>query len=149
LASVDRQGTLWVEGGIDVGVKDRLVANAARAALNLVATVAFANPRAQHPRRGRVRPGRRHARGIAWQTRHGSRATIAPQLLIAAGLLAAYRSTADVSAAGLALTGALVVLVIANQPIFADTVDRRPPTPRTCRASGPSVDSSCRRPPSM
>jgi len=42
LASVDRQGTLWVEGGIDVGVKDRLVANAARAALNLVATVAFA-----------------------------------------------------------------------------------------------------------
>jgi CDP-Glycerol:Poly(glycerophosphate) glycerophosphotransferase len=107
-----------------VGVKDRLLANAARAALNLVAAVAFVLlALTAHDVIGYVLAAVTLV-GIAWQTRHGSRATIAPQLLVAAGLLAAYRSTVDVSAAGLALTGALVVLVIANQPIFADTLDR-------------------------
>ena len=122
------------KGGIDVGVKDRLVANAARAALNLIAAVAFVIlALTAHHVTGYVLAGVTLA-GIAWQTRHGSRATIAPQLLIAAGLLAAYRSTVDVSTAGLALTGALVVLVIANQPIFADTVDR--PTADASRLPG-------------
>ena len=117
-----------------MGVKDRLVANAARAALNLLAAVAFVIlALTAHNVIGYVLAGVTLV-GIAWQTRHGSRATIAPQLLIAAGLLTVYRSTVDVSTAGLALTGALVVLVIANQPIFADTVDR--PTADAARLPG-------------
>jgi CDP-Glycerol:Poly(glycerophosphate) glycerophosphotransferase len=124
LASVDRQGKLWVEGGIDVGLKDRLVANAARAALNVVAAVAFVVlVLTAQDVLGYVLAGVALA-GIAWQTRRGSRATVAPQLLVGAGLLGAYRAVVDASTAGVAVTGALILLVIANQPIFADTLDR-------------------------
>jgi CDP-Glycerol:Poly(glycerophosphate) glycerophosphotransferase len=112
------------KGGIDVGVKDRLVVNAARAALNLVAAIAFVMlALTADDVAGYVLAGVTLA-GIAWQTRRGSRATVAPQLLVGAGLLAAYRTAVDTSEVGVAVTGALIVLVIANQPIFADTVNR-------------------------
>ena len=111
-----------------MGVKDRLVVNAARAALNLVAAVAFVVlALTAQDVVGYVLAGVTIA-GIAWQTRRGSRATVAPQLLVGAGLLGAYSATVDASTVGVAVTGALIVLVIANQPIFADTprpADRR------------------------
>ena len=63
------------KGGADVGVKDRLVANAARAALNLVAAIAFVIlALTAHDVVGYVLAGVTLA-GIAWQTRRGSRAT--------------------------------------------------------------------------
>ncbi|HZD98922.1 MAG TPA: CDP-glycerol glycerophosphotransferase family protein [Micromonosporaceae bacterium] len=117
-----------------MGVKERLVANAARAALNLVAAVAFVVlALTAHDVIGYVLAGVALA-GIAWQTRRGSRATVAPQLLVGAGLLGAYSAAVDASTVGVAVTGALIVLVIANQPIFADTLDR--PTADAARLPG-------------
>ncbi len=117
-----------------MAVRERLVANAARAALNLVAAVAFVVlALTAHDVIGYVLAGVALA-GIAWQTRRGSRATVAPQLLVGAGLLGAYSAAVDSSTIGVAVTGALIVLVIANQPIFADTLDR--PTADAARLPG-------------
>jgi hypothetical protein len=106
-----------------VGVKDRLVANAARAALNTLAAAAFVIlALTPHRTVGYVLAAIALV-GAAWPTLRGSRAPVAPQLLIGAGLLGA-RDAVDASTVGVALTGALVAVVIANQPIFADTVNR-------------------------
>jgi CDP-Glycerol:Poly(glycerophosphate) glycerophosphotransferase len=72
--------------------------------------------------------------GGADQAHDGVAATLAPQLLLAAGLLVAYHSAVPGSTVVVAVTGALVGVVIANQPLLAETINR--PTVRATNLPG-------------
>jgi hypothetical protein len=107
-----------------VGIRDRLVATGARAGVNALAAVAFVLCALTSARAaGYVIAGFTLV-AMGWQSRRTLRAPVAPQLLLAAGLLAAYRAAVDGSTVVLALAGALIAVVIANQPILADAIER-------------------------
>jgi len=125
-----------------VGIRGRLLANAAAVGLNALAAAAFVLLAATSARTaGYVLAGIALA-GVALLGISPSRtmsvvasgrpavvgdrlvAMLVPQVLLAAGLLVALHAAVPESTAAVVVTGLLLLLVIANQAILADTIHR-------------------------
>ncbi|HEU0242113.1 MAG TPA: hypothetical protein VFR11_23070, partial [Micromonosporaceae bacterium] len=125
-----------------VGIRGRLLANAAAVGLNALAAAAFVLLAVTSARTaGYVVAGIALA-GVAVLGIAPSRAMsvvaagrpavvgdrlvamLVPQVLLAAGLLVALHAAVPESTAAVVVTGILLLLVIANQAILADTIHR-------------------------
>jgi CDP-Glycerol:Poly(glycerophosphate) glycerophosphotransferase len=107
-----------------VGIKSKLQSSAALAALNACAVAAFAVLALSHARAAGYVLAALALAAIAWQSRPQYSRTITAQLLVAAGILVDYGRTPGHPAAGIALGGFILGMLIIDQPILAEVVDR-------------------------